>query len=176
MTFQQRWSVTLSSSDWNTPHVDGHYIVGVVANQTFFVMATKRLYSRNCLPSPGMQPIKFPSGSKESLFLLSSDGTVTDYLLKQRWKKITERRIVKKYVDPLAFRKACCEFAGCWIDVQIEEFKRMSIGGDFDTPTPPCPLSRKQALCGLSLISLCETTFMEAWNPWFGLWPLRKQK
>jgi hypothetical protein len=44
-------------------------------------MAMKRLYSRNCLPSPGMQPIKFPSGCKESLFLLSPDGTVTDYIL-----------------------------------------------------------------------------------------------
>jgi hypothetical protein len=40
-------------------YVDGHYIVGVVADQIFFVMATKRLYSRNNLPSPGMQPIKF---------------------------------------------------------------------------------------------------------------------
>ncbi|EFX86731.1 hypothetical protein DAPPUDRAFT_307865 [Daphnia pulex] len=40
-------------------YVDGLYIVGVVADQIFFVMATKRLYSRNSLPSPGMQPIKF---------------------------------------------------------------------------------------------------------------------
>ncbi|XP_057375008.1 uncharacterized protein LOC130695965 [Daphnia carinata] len=40
-------------------YVDKHYIVGVVAGNSFFIMATKRLYSRICLPSPGMQPVKF---------------------------------------------------------------------------------------------------------------------
>ena len=39
--------------------VEEHFIVGVVVDKNFFIMATRRLYSRNCLPYPGMQPVKF---------------------------------------------------------------------------------------------------------------------
>jgi hypothetical protein len=40
-------------------YVDGHYVVGVIADENFFIMATRRLYSRHSLPSPGIKPLKF---------------------------------------------------------------------------------------------------------------------
>lgn len=50
-------------------YVDKHYIVGVVADNSFFIMATKRLYSRICLPSPGMQPVTFRPQMLEMIHL-----------------------------------------------------------------------------------------------------------
>ena len=40
-------------------YVEEHYIVGVVADQKFFIMATKRLYNRFHSLSPKMHPVCF---------------------------------------------------------------------------------------------------------------------
>jgi isoleucyl-tRNA synthetase len=40
----------------------------------------------------------------------------------------------KRDVDPLAFRKACRDFAQKWIDIQRAEFGRMGLSGPFDHP------------------------------------------
>jgi isoleucyl-tRNA synthetase len=38
----------------------------------------------------------------------------------------------KGEVDPVAFRKACREYAGKWIPKQLEEFRRLGIEGDWE--------------------------------------------
>ncbi|SDE10118.1 isoleucine--tRNA ligase [Rhodospira trueperi] len=40
----------------------------------------------------------------------------------------------KDSVDPVAFRKECRDFAEHWIGIQREEFKRLGVIGDWDTP------------------------------------------
>ncbi len=37
----------------------------------------------------------------------------------------------KEDVDPVTFRKACREWAGKWIPLQLEEFKRLGVNGDW---------------------------------------------
>jgi len=40
----------------------------------------------------------------------------------------------KDSVDPVVFRKECRDFAEGWVNIQREEFKRLGIIGDWDTP------------------------------------------
>ncbi len=47
--------------------IDDHYVVGVIANKDFFIMATKRLYSHPCHPSPGMKAARFTSEMLEMI-------------------------------------------------------------------------------------------------------------
>lgn len=53
------------------------------------------------------------------------------------WKIEEKYRAQGKNKDEVAineFRKECREFAGSWIKVQAEEFKRLAICGDFENP------------------------------------------
>lgn len=40
----------------------------------------------------------------------------------------------KDDVDPLDFRKECRDFAQSWVDVQSEQFQRLGVGGNWNTP------------------------------------------
>ncbi|HIJ62791.1 MAG TPA: isoleucine--tRNA ligase [Rhodospirillaceae bacterium] len=53
------------------------------------------------------------------------------------WKieeKYREAGLDKDAVDPIAFRQECRQFAQHWIDVQRDEFKRLGVEGDWQTP------------------------------------------
>jgi len=53
------------------------------------------------------------------------------------WKIEEKYRAKGKNKDEVPvneFRKECREFAGGWVDVQREEFKRLGVGGDWDNP------------------------------------------
>ena len=53
------------------------------------------------------------------------------------WKieeQYREKGLDKDKVDPLQFRKECREFAQKWVDIQSEQFQRLGVGGNWDTP------------------------------------------
>ncbi len=53
------------------------------------------------------------------------------------WKieeKYREEGKDKDDVDPIDFRAECRDFAGKWVDIQSDEFQRLGINGDWDTP------------------------------------------
>jgi isoleucyl-tRNA synthetase len=53
------------------------------------------------------------------------------------WKveeKYREKGLDKDEIDPLQFRSECREFAQKWVDIQSEEFQRLGVIGDWQSP------------------------------------------
>ncbi|MDT8335419.1 MAG: isoleucine--tRNA ligase [Desulfurivibrionaceae bacterium] len=96
------------------PYANGHLHMGHALNKILkdIILRSKRMSGFNCVFVPGWDCHGLP-------IELNVDK---------------ELGVKKKEIGKLAFRKACRKYAGKWIKIQKEEFKRLGVLGDWDNP------------------------------------------
>ena len=62
----------------------------------------------------------------------------------------------KDQVPPAEFRERCREYAGEWLDIQREEFKRLGVVGEWDNPYKTMNFQSEADICG-ELLKIAKT-------------------
>jgi isoleucyl-tRNA synthetase len=97
------------------PYANGHIHMGTALNKILKDMVT-RFHQMN---------------GKDSVYVPGWDchGLPIEWKIEERYKKNKKN---KDEIPIKDFRKECREFAKQWIDIHIEEFKRLGVIGDFE--------------------------------------------
>ncbi|HWA00332.1 MAG TPA: isoleucine--tRNA ligase [Caulobacterales bacterium] len=96
------------------PYANGAIHIGHAENKLLkdFVVRSKQMMGFDCDYVPGWD----------------CHGLPIEWKVEEDFRKQGKK---KQDVDPVTFRKACRDYAGKWIPLQLEEFRRLGIEGDW---------------------------------------------
>ncbi|AGI66592.1 isoleucyl-tRNA synthetase IleS [Octadecabacter antarcticus 307] len=99
------------------PYANGHLHIGHALNKILkdMVVRSQQMMGKDARYIPGWD----------------CHGLPIEWKIEEKYR---EKGLDKDAVDVVEFRQECREFAKGWVDIQREEFKRLGITGNWDTP------------------------------------------
>jgi isoleucyl-tRNA synthetase len=113
-TSEEREAFTLHDGP---PYANGHLHIGHALNKILkdMVVRSQQMMGKDARYIPGWD----------------CHGLPIEWKIEEKYR---EKGLDKDAVDVVEFRQECREFATGWVDIQREEFKRLGITGNWDTP------------------------------------------
>ena len=113
-TSEERHAFTLHDGP---PYANGHLHIGHALNKILkdMVVRSQQMMGKDARYIPGWD----------------CHGLPIEWKIEEKYR---EKGLDKDAVDVVEFRQECREFATGWVDIQRDEFKRLGITGNWDTP------------------------------------------
>ena len=113
-TSEERQAFTLHDGP---PYANGHLHIGHALNKILkdMVVRSQQMMGKDARYIPGWD----------------CHGLPIEWKIEEKYR---EKGLDKDAVDVVEFRQECREFATGWVDIQRDEFKRLGITGNWDTP------------------------------------------